>query len=356
MLRINHAILHVFDFTSCVNVFSQTELDMESRQVKSYVTKHVKKAFGNIDNKRGEFAPDSMFASELQSYFAGQRDFIGLSVQIAEFISTELGRMSKSESTDLLVVDFEEEEQLQGGSTDEAAVEASFEGKINRYFGIFLLESRQAFMHSIAYGEDGQPCNEIERHHAILPNPSQKISSFAVIDMRSMEVAFQEKKRVIAGEERWLIPDGLLQCSMQASSKEVIDELSRIVEEVATEYGVDPVVALSKAKAYVCDAAEEAQEADIAPFDLAQEVFDDEPLRERFVACAVEEQIPERVRVEKKAAERITRNHKIRTDTGIEITFPSEYANNPDFIEFASTPNGLISIELKNIGHIENRR
>ena len=320
MLRINHAILHVFDFTSCVNVFSQGELDLESRLIKGYVSKHVKKAFDNIDNKRGELAPDSMFASELQAYFAGERNFVDLSVQIAEFVT------------------------------------ASFEGRVNRYFGIFLLESRQAFMHSIAYGEDGQPCNEIERHHAILPNPSQKISSFAVINMRSMEVAFQDKKRVIAGEERYLIPDGLLQCSMQASSKEVIDELTRIVEEVATEYGADPVVSLSKAKAYVCDAAEEGEEADIAPFDLAQEVFEDEPLRERFVACATEEQLPERVRVEKKAAERITRNHKIRTDTGIEITFPSEYANNPDFIEFASTPNGLISIELKNIGHIENRR
>ena len=186
MLRINHAILHVFDFTSCVNVFSQGELDLESRLIKGYVTKHVKKVFGNIDNKRGEFAPDSMFAPELQAYFAGQRDFIGLSVQIAEFIASELGRMSKSESTDLLVVDFEEEEQLQGGSSDDDAVEASFEGRVNRYFGIFLLESRQAFMHSVAYGEDGQPCNEIERHHAILPNPSQKISSFAVINMRSM--------------------------------------------------------------------------------------------------------------------------------------------------------------------------
>ncbi|MED9872320.1 MAG: nucleoid-associated protein, partial [Eggerthellaceae bacterium] len=74
MLRINHAILHVFDFTSCVNVFSQGELDLESRLIKGYVSKHVKKAFGNIDNKRGEFAPDSMFASELQAYFAGQHN------------------------------------------------------------------------------------------------------------------------------------------------------------------------------------------------------------------------------------------------------------------------------------------
>mgnify|MGYP002577316065 CR=1 FL=1 len=41
--------------------------------------------------------------------------------------------------------------------------------------------------------------------------------------------------------------------------------------------------------------------------------------------------------------------------TGIDITFPAEYGENPDFIEFVSGPNGLINIELKNIGHIENR-
>ena len=54
-------------------------------------------------------------------------------------------------------------------------------------------------------------------------------------------------------------------------------------------------------------------------------------------------------------AQRVAKNHKIRTDTGIEITFPSEFAHNSDFIEFVSTPNGLIQIELKNIGSIENR-
>ena len=42
-------------------------------------------------------------------------------------------------------------------------------------------------------------------------------------------------------------------------------------------------------------------------------------------------------------------------DTGIEITFPAEYAQNPEFIEFTSTSNGLIRIELKNIGSIENK-
>ena len=349
MLRINHAILHVFDFTSCVNVYSQAELDLESKQIKSYITKHVRKGLTHLDNKRGEFSADSSFAPELRAYFAGERDFIGLSTQIAEFIAGELGRMSKAESTDLLVVDFEEETKLEGGSTDDEEIAASFEGRVNRYFGIFMLESRQAFIHSVGYGENGEPCNAIERHHAILPNPSQKISSFAIIDARTLEVAFQDKVRSIAGEDRYLIPDGLLQCSMEASSKEVIDEITTIVEE----YGANTTVALTRAKVYVTEAAEEGR--GVAPHELAAEVFEDEPLQERFVETAAEENIPERVRVDRKAAERITRNHKIRTDTGIEITFPSEYAHNPEFIEFASMPNGLISIELKNITQIENK-
>ena len=40
--------------------------------------------------------------------------------------------MSKAESTDLLVVDFEEETKLEGGSADDAEIDASFEGRINR--------------------------------------------------------------------------------------------------------------------------------------------------------------------------------------------------------------------------------
>ena len=49
------------------------------------------------------------------------------------------------------------------------------------------------------------------------------------------------------------------------------------------------------------------------------------------------------------------RNHKIVTDTGIVLTFPAEYSHNTELIEFKSAPNGLIQIELKNIGSIENR-
>ena len=116
-----------------------------------------------------------------------------------------------------------------------------------------------------------------------------------VVDLRSMSVVFCDKPRSISGEERLIIPDGLLQCSSEASSKEVIDTVTRIVEEVADEYGANSAVALSKAKARVSEAADE--EEYLAPWDMAADVFEDEPLQKRFEEAVAEEQLPERIPV-----------------------------------------------------------
>ena len=353
-MNINKAILHVFDFVSCVNVFAQAEMDLGNKTAKRYVTSQAKRAVGNLDSKRGTFAENSLFAEELRAYFRGERDFVGLSQQIGEFVVNELSRMEKAPSTDLLVIDFEGDlDQTVREMTDEEA-EAAFKGRGTRYFAIILLESRQAYMHEVGSNDFGDTATTIARHHAILPNPSQKVASFALIDGDAMTVWFVDKEREIAGEKRWIIPDGLLQCSMEASSKEVLQAVTTVVEEVAEEYGANTAVALSKAKAYVAENAEESDEVDA--YELGREVFADEPvLQERFDRAVNEGAIPERVVVEAAVAKRVTRNHKIRTDTGIELTFPAEYGENPDFIEFSSAADGRIQIALKNIGHIENR-
>ncbi len=355
-MKINHAIAHVFDFVSCVNVFSQVELDLGNKNVKRYVTSHARRALNNLDSSRGTFADDSLFAEELRAYFRRERDFVDLSVQIAEFVAGELGRADKPVSTDLLVIDFEADPDAAVREMTEEEAEAAFEAQGRRYFALMLLESRQAYMHEIGSTDAGDTCVSIARHHAILPNPSQKVASFALIDARTLSVAFCDKPRVIAGEERWLIPDGLLQCSMEASSKEVFETVTRIVEEVAEEYGANTAVALAKAKAYVADADESWEDIEVVPEELGREVFaGNAPCEQRFREVVEEEALPERVVVERAVAKRVAKNHKIRTDTGIELTFPVEYGENPDFIEFFSMPDGHISIQLKNIAHIENR-
>ena len=85
-------------------------------------------------------------------------------------------------------------------------------------------------------------------------------------------------------------------------------------------------------------------------------MFEDEPLQKRFEEAVAEEQLPERIPVEKKVAQRVAKNHKNPNGYGHRESHSlSEYSNSPEFIEFVNAPNGLIRIELKNIGSIENR-
>ncbi len=335
-MKINHAILHVLDFESAVNVFSQCELDLEdNRACRQFVTTHLRRARQSGDNKRATFAEDSAFAGELKNYFFGEREFIDLSQQVAEFISNELARADKAQSTDVLVADFDDDDDV-------------------RWFAVMLLTSKQAFMHEVGT-QDGNRVANITRHYAILPNPSQKVQSYCVVRASTMEIGYVDKARKIAGEDRMLIPEGLLQCETGVSGKEAIDTVARVVEEVAEEHGANTAVALAKVKAAVAEKVEDDEE--LPPWDIVDEVFEDEPvIKDGVRAALTEEKMPERVPVERKQVERAAvRNHKIRTDTGIEISFPAEMGSNSDYIEFVNEPNGLISIELKKISSIENR-
>lgn len=335
-MKINHAILHVLDFESAVNVFSQCELDLEgNRACRQFVTTHLRRARQSGDNKRATFAEDSAFAGELKNYFFGEREFIDLSQQVAEFISNELARADKAQSTDVLVADFDDDDDV-------------------RWFAVMLLTSKQAFMHEVGT-QDGNRVANITRHYAILPNPSQKVQSYCVVCASTMEIGYVDKARKIAGEDRMLIPEGLLQCETGVSGKEAIDTVTRVVEEVAEEHGANTAVALAKVKAAVAEKVEDDEE--LPPWDIVDEVFEDEPvIKDSVRAALTEEKMPERVPVERKQVERAAvRNHKIRTDTGIEISFPAEMGSNSDYIEFVNEPNGLISIELKKISSIENR-
>ena len=334
-MNINHAILHIFDAQSAVTVFSEAELEFDTRAVKSFVTKHLKRSRNAADNHPGSFTQESAFAAELKRYFFGERTFIDLSQQIAEFLCEQLSHAEKPSSADILVADFEDDEET-------------------RWFAILIMESRMAFMHEVA-NDAGTVAAKIARHHAILPAPTQKIASYALVRSRDLAVRYQDKPRTIMGADTQLIVDGLLQCTTGTSAKEVIDTVTRAVAEAAEEHGANAAVALAATKAAMVEQVEVDEE--LPPWDIVDEVFAEEPALQATVRQKLEEEhVPERVSVERAHAERPSvRSQKIRTDTGIEITFPVEMSKNSEYIAFKNEPNGLISIELKNIGAIESR-
>ena len=196
MLKVDCAILHVFDFESGSTYLSERPLDLTVRATRSYVQRHLRKISSNAESRHGEFAPDSGFAGELQRYLAGEREFVEFSVEIARWFWEELRRTEDLEQCDLLVADFCDTDAggVDGASTD-AEVDAAFDGPAGRrFFSILLLPRRQAFVHEV-----GGDSNDIARVDATLPNPSQKVASYVLVDAETGAIDFHDKERSVGG-------------------------------------------------------------------------------------------------------------------------------------------------------------
>lgn len=333
-MMINKAVLHIFDFNTNVCVVSQKDLDFSSDVVYEYVSKRLNRIIGDAAQKTGVFYATSAFQMKLQALADGTMTFDDLASQTARELYQLLAHCDEPESTDLLVIDFQDDDDV-------------------RNVGILMLENKTAYTHQIL-DDEGTVYNKLIKHYAILPGTAQKADAYALIRLSDFSIHFVDKKRKMDGEDVYLLPDKLFQCTSVISSKEAVKVVSKIAEKVAEEHGASTVEALSKAKTYLVENAETADS--FSPQDLGSDVFGDSPVLQReFEEQIKEAKLPEAVAIEKEYAQKAGRSHKIKTDTGIEITFPSEYIENTDFIQFINNPDGTLSIELKNIGKIVNK-
>jgi hypothetical protein len=69
MIRVNHAVLHAFDFESGSAYLSEEELPLDDRQVRSYVQRHLRRISSSAESRHGEFAEGSQFAEQLVETF-----------------------------------------------------------------------------------------------------------------------------------------------------------------------------------------------------------------------------------------------------------------------------------------------
>lgn len=127
--------------------------------------------------------------------------------------------------------------------------------------------------------------------------------------------------------------------------------MQTIVEEVAEQSEENNTVVLSKFKNYV---KENSEISDTLSFDsIAEHVFpESKALQESFHAKTIEKELPKEVELPPQSVQRTMKNQRIKTDTGIELSFPTTYFQSPEYIEFINKPDGTISIEIKNIGKI----
>ena len=84
---------------------------------------------------------------------------------------------------------------------------------------------------------------------------------------------------------------------------------------------------------------------------IAQATFgDDFTVKERFREEAAKKGLTQRkVEVSDNIESKIFKKQKFVTDSGIELSIPTDYLMREDIVEFRNNPDGTISVEIKNI-------
>ena len=311
MVIIDKAILHILDFNSGMTVYSDEELTVQD-SIETFLLKHIEKSWGSQDAKPGTFYDDSHCAQLIKEYLSGEMSFVPFSKELTKKLEDAFVHAEEMASSDVIVADVRIDDR--------------------RQIVIFKSNSHIGYTHQVNQTEAGIK-NEIINHYSIMPNLSQKMEEFAFIDTESKEISVTAKKYTIDGNSILVFPEILLECSLTPSPKEAIKNLSKTAAKVAEAYGQDKVATEAAVKSYVTENMQNTDELDLV--EAGKEIFKENPSMQADFDNAIKEAgFTEPVKMDQEATIKKMCKHKLKTDTGIELTIPSEYFDNTEFMEF----------------------
>lgn len=321
------AVLHCLDYTHGMMNLSEETLQIEDSFLEKFVTRYVRKAMHDIRCRTGYFEEGSEFCGIVEDYKKEEMNFLAFTRQAAECFDAFVNNIA-IHSYDLLFARFMEEQVP--------------------YVAMIVLENQEVYVHSSLLNDSGKMKNGISME-TVLPSFTKKIDTFALVNLLNNEIRFVDETKWNSGEVN-VLADMVLGCTSEKSGGEVIQEVSAIAEEIAVQFDENPSLLLPKVKQYIRKAGTE--EKPLVLKEAAEEIFEDDQMVSAFLARSEEKELPEEVVIPKKAVERKMKNQRIRTDTGIELSFPVDYYENPEYIRFVNEPDGTISITIQHIGKI----
>ena len=332
MIEIDKAVLHILDFRSGMTVYSDAELEL-SDSIREFLLRHIEKALASQEAKPGTFYEDSAFKAFLEGYVGGKLDFIAFSREAAHTLEEAYAHSEEMASADVIVCDIRADEV--------------------RKIALFKCNSHMGYIHQVNRTEAGIR-NEILHHYAMMPNLGQKMDEFAFVDVEGEGVSFVGKRYTIDGNSICVFPEILLECSQLPSPREAMKGIAKAAAKVAEAYGQDEVATAAAVKSYIAERMETSDALDLQ--EAGRELFRDNPSMQADYEEQIREAgLTEPVRMDKEATLKKVCRHKLRTDTGIELTIPTDYFDNTEYVEFNNNEDGTLSITLKHISNIVNR-
>jgi len=333
-ILIKRAVLHVLDMQVGMPVLSGRELEV-TEDVMDYLGKHIDRVLDDPNAKNAVFAnnesPIKLLCGMLND---NEEDFLPITSDMAQKLFSLMQKNVDIPSADLV------------------CFLAEIDG--TNCLGLMKLNYREGFTHWVQNAEEGST-NTIIRHQTLLPQEGQKLEECVLINLLDFSIRLIEKQFEINGVKEFYLSEYYLQCSCKLSDNAKLKVLDKVTKNINKKYFDEDFEKTIKLKKAVSDSLEDTSAIRID--HIADKVFEnDTDIRHEYVDEIAKAGIREKeIVIPDRLIERKFRTHKIKTDTGIEIDFPLEYADNADKIEFVSNPDGTLSIIIKNIGKITNR-
>lgn len=220
---------------------------------------------------------------------------------------------------------------------------------------LLKLNYRSGYIHFVQYDGEAQ-VNTIIKQKTVLPGENQRVDEAVLINLDDMGIRLLEKEYELDGNKAFYLSQKFLGCHDQLSAAQKAKVISKAVETVSKKYSDENFENVARLRKTVAETISEDTRA-VNIEGVAREIFQGHPVaQQEYIEEVRKGGIRENeVQLSERIAERNFTNHKIKTDTGIEILFPATYFSNHEMIEFINNPNGTISILIKNVGKITNK-
>ena len=333
-IKIKKAVLHILDNNSRLPILSNGELEINDG-LTEYFEKHIDKIIDDSNIKKAKFVGEENGVFSLGKLLNdNESDFLSITSELTIKLFDLMQKHVDIPSADLICCLFEENGQ--------------------RHLGILKLNYKAGFTHWVNNSDEGN-INTIVRHQTLLPLEGQKIDECVLINLMDYSIRVIEKQYEINGEKEFYLTKYYLQCSCELSDSAKLKILDKVTKDINKKYFDEDFEKAIKLKKAVSESLEETAAIQIE--QIIEKVYDkNSDITNDYVEEIEKAGLSQKeITLSDKSIEKKFRVQKIKTDTGIEINFPLEYADKQDKIEFINNPDGTISIIIKNIGKIVNR-
>jgi hypothetical protein len=331
-IKIKKIIVHILDLSMEMPLLSDEEHPLD-HEIVEFIEGHIHKMLSDNGLRSASFKDDNRLQELFEGILKEQNNYISYTSEVATMLYDVIIHYPDIPSADLVCTLFD----VDGVP----------------HFGMLKFNYKTSYIHYVNMNED-KKINSIIKQKTALPGDTQRVDECILVNLVDYSMKVNEKKYDINGEEKYYLSSMFLDSITEMSKKEKAKVFKKAVENFGKKHLKDDMEAAGNFAAAVTECIERNEVIDIAM--VAENTFKKSPeMKQEFFEHIEKTGIEEKeIEIDKETANKVFKKHKIKTDSGIEITLPYDFFKDRDKMEFINNPDGTISIMIKNVNKIMN--